>query len=320
MGSINWNEGGMPYLKGQFEKGRAVLFLGAGFSYDSKNKKGLSPPLGNELAKLLTEECGHDYKNEPLSIAYENAQTMLGTARLNSILTSHYQIDDLDSWYHIIKGITWHRIYTINIDNLIQKIYLSQSKQSLKTIVCPNNIEERDQMFGELQCIHLHGHIGYLSKKLTFTLSHFAEHTVKPNPWYQQLMDDLYRTPFIFIGTNIEEPQFQHYLNLRETKFQNEREHRPKSFIVNPNISQLRRRTFLARNIQPIECTANEFFTSLRDDVGFSNYDLDVVRETVFPNITFSDKISKPVDTLNRYYEHILTDKLPINKLKASAK
>ena len=314
MSNINWNEGAMPYLKKQFEKGRAVLFLGAGFSCDSKNKKGLSPPLGTELAKLLIKECGHSYQNEPLPIAYESAQNMLGTAALNAFLTSHYQIEEFDSWYHIVKEMAWHRIYTINIDNLIQKIYFSKSKQALKTIVYPNNMEERDQLFGELQCVHLHGHIGFLGKKLTFTLSEFAEHTTKPNPWYQQLMDDLYSTPFIFIGTNIEEPQFQHYLNLRESRFHGEREHRPKSYIINPNISQVRKRTFLARNIQPVECTANEFFTSLKDEVTFSNYDLDVVRKTVFPNIIFSDSISGPVDTLNRYYEHILPDKLPINE------
>jgi len=310
MNSPNWNEGSMLYLRKQLEKGRVVLFLGAGFSCDSTNSRSSHPPLGSELAKLLTEECGHTYANEPLSIVYENAQNTLGTAGLNSFLTDQYQIEEFNSWYHIIKEITWHRIYTINIDNLIQKIYSSKSGQALETIVCPDNIQERDQLFEKLQCIHLHGHIDYLSKKLTFTLSDIAKHTVKPDPWYQQLMEDYFTIPFVFIGTNLEEPQFQHYLNLREARIGKEQERRPKSFIVNPTISQVRKRTFKCRNIESIECTAGEFFLSLKDKVGLSSYDSDVVRQIVFPQI-FSDETSAPDREFIRYYEHIRPDKLP---------
>ncbi|MBN1787045.1 MAG: SIR2 family protein [Sedimentisphaerales bacterium] len=312
---LDWNTGSMPFLKKQLVTGNVVLFLGAGFSSNSKNIKNVTPPLGSELAKLLIEECGYSHQNEILPTAYEGAQKILGSQKLNSLLEEQYNIKEFEEWYHILKLVTWYKIYTTNIDNLLQNIYSHNNMQALKTIVCPEEIEERIQHFNPLQCVHLHGHVDHLSKGLTFTLPDFAQQTVKPNPWYQQLIDDLYRTTFLFVGTNIEEPQFQHYLNLREAKFSTSREYRPKSFIVNINISPIRERTFANRNIESIKCTASDFFQSLKKNINTSELALDAVRTKVFPYITFSPTKSESYKLLLRYYDHIRPNNLPLSPM-----
>ena len=39
-------------IKNSFEKGRLIIFLGAGASYTSKTQKGERIPLGEELAQI----------------------------------------------------------------------------------------------------------------------------------------------------------------------------------------------------------------------------------------------------------------------------
>lgn len=48
-------------IKNSFEKGRLIIFLGAGASYTSKTQKAERIPLGEELAKILSAEIGLTY-------------------------------------------------------------------------------------------------------------------------------------------------------------------------------------------------------------------------------------------------------------------
>ena len=66
----------MKALYPRLEKGDVVLFCGAGFSVDSKNLKGASPPLGAGLAKILADLAGLNYggDRETIISLYEEAR------------------------------------------------------------------------------------------------------------------------------------------------------------------------------------------------------------------------------------------------------
>src|SRR5438105_7231707 len=110
------------FLFSQIEKGNVILFCGAGFSVDSINRAGSSPPLSGALARALAALAGLSYSDEPLSQVYKAAQKRVGTAILHEFLRAHYSINSWDSWYSTVSSFVWHRIYTTNIDDLIQKI------------------------------------------------------------------------------------------------------------------------------------------------------------------------------------------------------
>ncbi len=309
--AIAWNEGNMPFLKKQLEAGNVILFAGAGFSADCVNIINGQPPLGGKLAALLAERASLPYDGEPLSVVYTAAERMIGSLALWSYLEDLYTIKAFPDWYKIVRSVTWYRIYTTNIDNLFQDLYPTGSNQRIRTIVHPAPPEERDQLFSNVQCVHLHGHVQYKANGLTFSLADFARQSTKPNPWYQTLIDDLYTRPVLFVGTLLEESPFHHYLELRETRDRTIEEFRPKSFLVCPNISPIRSATLKDRNILGIEASGKEFFSSLLEAVDIAELSVSKVRGRVLPHVTIRLDTAELDEGIGRYFDLIQPDRLP---------
>ncbi len=312
--SIDWNDADFVYLRRQLALGRVSLFLGAGFSFDSKNSNGEGPPLGDALAAELAKQAGFRFDGEKLPTVYEACQRQLGSAQLWAFLRDRYDIVSYDDWYAIVRAMTWYRVYTMNIDNLLQKLYQRDANQELRTIVNPAPIEERDMLFGTLQCIHLHGQVEHADKGLAFTLPDFGTLTAKPNPWYQTFIDDYFNRAVVFIGTQLEEPMFYHYLHLRDPKERSVTEFRPKSYLVNPKIGRMRANTLRDRNIVSVECSGREFFVSLSAAVDLSTLSLANVRQEAYPHAIFRSDKAVLDEGIARYFDLIVPGQLPFTR------
>ena len=270
---IDWTQPEFTFLANKLKLGQVCLFAGAGFSSGARNKFGQALPLGGKLAELLAERAGEMYRGESLPTVFEAVETTIGTNDLWSYLRDLYSVCDADEWYRLMGHVTWHRIYTTNIDDLFQYLLPYPSKQKLDMLVRGDSTQERDPHFEHLQCIHLHGHVKYRQNGLTFTLPAFASHTARPDPWYQTLANDINTRPVVFVGTQLEEPILSHYLELREPKPRDaDREYRPKSFLVSPSIGGIKTKAMLTRNIIAVEATAQEFFESLQTQVGLVSF------------------------------------------------
>jgi len=307
---VEWSSPDLAYLRGQFMCGNVTLFAGAGFSVDATNASGSAPPLGKDLARLLARKAGNPYNDEPLAVVYESVEPVIGTKALRAYLRSLFSVTGFQEWYRVVPALTWRRIYTTNIDDLLQILYVRELQQRLCTIVCPANPEDRDQLFKSLQCVHLHGHISKDSP-LTFTPHDFALNTARPNPWYQMFVDDLYSSPILFVGSDIDQTPYHHYLALRDTRLRESQEFRPKSFLVGPGIGPIRDRVFRTRNIVPIECTAREFFESLRDSVDLREFSCAAVRQRVFPHIEIRSDHVLVDSEVSRHFDPIVPGFLP---------
>ncbi len=257
----------LAFLKRQFQFGRVTLFTGAGFSLDAKNQKNSEPPLGNALGGLLANLGGFPYEEEPLPQVYAAVQKRTGRSQLEEFLTINYSIESFDPWYQKIAGLVWNRIYTTNIDNLIEKVYGGQSQQRLKTIACPHNFMPQPKTPATLQYVKLHGCVNNLDRGIRFSLEDFSQLQVEEDPWYTQLVDDIYFGSVIFVGTLAEESPLHHYLELRSKKGRYN-EHRPASFLVVPRVSTIRREALAEKNITAVEGTAREFFEWLVNEFG----------------------------------------------------
>ena len=165
-------------------------------------------PLGGPLAEILSGLAGYKYTGEVLPIVYEAARGNIGIAKIWDELRKQYDVHTYADWYQIVRAMTWYRMYSLNIDNLIQKVYSVRGGQELRTIINPAPYEERDFLFGELQCVHLHGQLDGMDKGLSFTLPDFGKLTATNDVWYQQFIVDLYFRSVIFVGTQLEEPMF----------------------------------------------------------------------------------------------------------------
>jgi hypothetical protein len=308
--AIDWSAPEFAFLKRQLALGRVCLFAGAGFSLGARNKLGEPLPLGGTLANILATEAGEDYAGETLPTVYEAVETTIGTNRLWEILQERYTTTAVDDWYSLAMSITWHRVYTTNIDDLFEFLTPYASGQKPKFIVRRDPIEERDPHFDRLHCVHLHGHKDHRAAGLTFTPMDFATHTAQHDPWYQSLVDDIHNAPVIFIGTQLEEPILNHYLEIREARpnDRDAKEWRPKSYYVNRTISSLKQKSLEARNIVSIECTGEEFFRSLADNITLTDLRVPQVRAAAFPHLFGTRKVQESVAG---HFDPIVPGQLP---------
>jgi hypothetical protein len=262
--ALDLNAQAIQFLLRQFANGNVALFAGAGFSADARNSLGDGPPVGSQLSALLANESEWQYGGEELPIVYSQAQAHLGSADLQALLRRLYRHCDPSAWQRLIPQFYWFRIYTTNIDDVIENAYQSASAvQRVEPIICPADYEDRDPFFQTVQCVHLHGSILDFSKPLTFSLQDLAQQTAKPNPWYQALVEDMDWRSFVFVGTRLTESPFHHYLALRTQRQGGAREFRAKAYYVNQNVGPIWRRQLESQNFVVIEETAQDFFTSL---------------------------------------------------------
>jgi NAD-dependent SIR2 family protein deacetylase len=246
----------------QFERGSVVLFAGAGFSVGARNSLGQDPPLGTPLAEALAHECCWAYSGEELSIVYDEAQKQLGTERLRQFLNSRYRDCTPAEWHKLAAQLIWYRIYTTNIDDVIESAYRAGA-QRFRRIVCPANYEEHDPWYEGIQCVHLHGSVLEPDKGFTFSPVEYGEQTAKPNPWYQALIDDMQANSVIFVGTRLNETPMYHYLALRTERTKGVPEARAKAFVVSPQISPIRRRQLESQGYVVVDMEAQHFLDQL---------------------------------------------------------
>jgi hypothetical protein len=242
---------------------RVVLFAGAGFSVDAKNLFRESIPIGNTLSENLWKflyDTPYDGKT-PLKTLYEAALThRKGKAALRDFLRAQLHVVEFPAWYQLIPRWYWFRIYTTNADDLIECVYDSVKNPGLDKIVAPAHFQERDGFLRRVQFVKLHGCVNDDSKDLTFGHSEYGNRASLPDVWYIHFVQDYSTLNTVFVGTQLDEPLFWQYIEIRHQRERDAPERRPKSFLVSPSISKPMETVLDRYNIVPVRATGREFF------------------------------------------------------------
>jgi len=254
------------HLSTQFETAKPVLFTGAGFSLDAKNITHQPIPGVDALRRRLWELCfGDDPFEESNSLQdlYQLARTQR-RKELTDYLTAELSVDSgtLPAWYREVFRFPWHRIYTLNVDNLAQAVDRAfDLPRSIK--VTSATSELRSEFVDEranLHVIHLNGTLADAPDGITFSFGQYAERLTRDEPWYHQLISDLLSRPVVFVGTQLDEPPLWQYIEKRRSRGGRvQKELRPKSYLVAPSLSKARQSCLLDYNISHLPMTAAEF-------------------------------------------------------------
>jgi hypothetical protein len=245
--------------------GRAVLVTGAGFSRGAVDASGEVLPLGRELAEQIWPIA---FGNEP----FDDSSTLgeifrLANRKAGGLLKQHLDLvftvdrsklaDRYTEWFQL----PWHRIYTLNIDDL--DVAISESKQTFRPlkILSASNSTPGEVRRGELAVVHLNGRLQDFPN-LTFDPPTYGERTSRHDAWYQEFVSDIVTRPTFFVGTVLEEPPFWHYLTQRGSKG-SANETRPKSWLVSKRLPAARRALLAEYNIDLVEAYESDFFDEL---------------------------------------------------------
>ncbi|MDE2794136.1 MAG: SIR2 family protein [Gemmatimonadota bacterium] len=190
--------------------------------------------------------------------------------KLKSFLEDRLLTSRVPEWYHRFAGVFWYRIYTTNVDDVIETAYQDSGiPTSLCSLSAPKqDYRERDQFLESIQYIKLNGSLPGDPRDLTFATRQYAERIAHHDTWYSHFVRDYIWNPTVFIGTDLDEPNFWRALADRQRRGDNPEE-RPRSFLITPNISPARVPTLATLNVNHVPGTAEDFSNWLGDNYRF---------------------------------------------------
>lgn len=251
------------YLQRLISRNDVVLFLGSGFSRGVTNRGGYQFPTGNVLSQKIWE-----FLNLPGEFDGTSLPDLFQAFLINAKRKKAEKIDFLEynllcdlvpKQYETIAIPYWYKIYSLNIDNVLDKAF-NQAKRPFHTLIHPRDeFKERDQSLEETQIVYLHGKLPCDPEELVFSTKQYARSQLTQQPLYAQFVYDYSVKPTIFLGTDLNEPIFERYIEAREGKA-GYGELRPKSFLITPSLSVVRKENFLKQyNVHHIEGTTEQF-------------------------------------------------------------
>ena len=250
------------HIKNAFLKGRLVLLLGAGASYGSKNKRGNDIPLGGELAEILAEESDFEYHGEDLSRVYGAVKSKLG-GELHNVLEEQFKHCRPSKEYLDLAKFPFARIYTLNIDDALDKALHKNSQQDINIRSRNDRVSQVDQFFKEMDFVKLNGDISKLADGFIFSPQEYGGAADKMPLWYEELGSDFYKYTFVFVGTKLNEPLFYTQIERYKAKsFTGEQ----RSYVITPNITEIDRQSLATSNVEHISGTLGNFVEWLKTE------------------------------------------------------
>lgn len=259
--------GAKEHLLAALRTNRCMLFLGAGCSSGALNRTGQPLPGGSDLARLVWAwaEFEGEYDGSHLSVTFPSA---IATGKpldgLRHLLDTHLLATSVPAWYDAFGRIFWRRIFTTNVDNVIEIVYSRMpDSPALELIVAPDDdFRERDQFLRSIQYVKLHGSLPSDPRHLTFGVIETGTRANAREDWWHHFVRDYMLFPTVFIGSELDEPLFWQALAARGVRGNNP-ELRPRSYLVIPSISPAKRPLLEAYNITHVSAKAEQFLAWL---------------------------------------------------------
>lgn len=285
------NTEGISRLKKILIEESPILFLGAGFSLSGQTRDNQNIPTGNQLKSILVKELlkinEQDADFEEIS-SYSLAQVCQTYTHsyshegLHDFLTYFFSETKPAEFHYLLTKYFWKKIYTTNIDDLVENIY---SKNSCELI--PQQ-SKRKNLYHKERATHyfkLHGSVRNPSEGFTFSTDEYINSMITTTDFrFSSLSTDMHSEHFIFVGSNFDDFNIDYYLKIYEnTGFASSR---GKLFFINPKPSLLLKKKIEKIQGVLIEWSTQEFLVFLDD----------VVKEST-KNKAFS--VSKELESLS---------------------
>lgn len=275
------------YLKRQLANNQAILFIGAGFSRDAKNKLGENFPSGRKLGEKLWKFLSYpgEYDNTPLHQMFQAfTKASIKKDKKIDFLNSNLLSQEIPPVYGNVTIPYWFKIYTVNIDDVLTSTYRIKQKTIEELVFPKDEYSERDQSLEKTQIIYLHGKLPCEIEEVIFSTQQYAKAHLAHQPLYGQFVYDYATLPTVFIGTELDEQIFEKYIEAREGKY-GFRELRPKSFIITPNLSPVKIDNFRNNyNVHYIQGTSESFLNWL-DSIKNELPEKKEILKNTFPNL-----------------------------------
>lgn len=138
-------------------KGNCVLFLGAGFSHEARNKFSKRFPSADELSLEMQRQLpSSDSSLLSLKESSEDYIDEYGKEKLFNLISETFRTKETNKDYSSLAGVSWRRIYTTNYDDLVETTYRA-SGRTINSLLMTD--EPALMTTNDTTCLHLNGFV-----------------------------------------------------------------------------------------------------------------------------------------------------------------
>ena len=244
--------------------GNAILFTGAGFSAEARDRAGDPLPDSAQMACELWKLVFPDERPDDSTLAdlYDIA-LLRCPDKLREYVATHLKIGDapLPDSFRAWFSAPWKRVYTLNVDDLeaavARRFDLPRPLRTISALATPP-----PPIPGALEVIHLNGIAGDVASQVTFSTMQYASRLARRDKAYERFVEDLGSTQFVFVGTKLDETVLWQHVELDRASGTRERERvpidRPHSFLISPALTRARQILLESHHIHWVPGTAAE--------------------------------------------------------------
>ena len=158
---MNLDNADIAFLVEQIRQGKVILFVGADINENATNGNGRSIKSGAELEALLREKTSIPDPDVTLSDLVDEYRERFGDNGLQQLFLDEFADCTPSINQTKLLTYTWARIYTLNIDDALEKV---PRRDKAQTIRQTNRSDEVGELrhFDILELVHLNGYIGNL--------------------------------------------------------------------------------------------------------------------------------------------------------------
>ncbi len=256
-----------------------ILFLGAGFSFKAYNYADKEIELASELSKSIFKEFYEKRRAPEMDDSYISG---VREYKLKDLCTTIQQeskdrkeslydflIDTFrgahpnpkNDFHRKILEYDWTKIYTLNIDDLVENIY---SGEGIRVLV-QNERNMKNNPDAMLEIFKLHGCVNKREHGFIFSSDEYISKIENADFKMKEFANDYYKNDVIFIGTELDEDDIAYILsNYLSSGY----EHNTRCFFICPSVRpKLQSKIKSEKNSFIINWDAEEFLNQLSNNV-----------------------------------------------------
>lgn len=246
-------------------RGELSLLLGAGFSIENISLSGNKLPGGEALKFDMLQKCGKTPgAKTSLKDAYHFAKSKL--PNFEQYFASCFTVSDVFDWQWRIFNYVWSRIYTTNIDNVLNVSHAQAVKSGdpAGEFKFFNYLDEGlvSETIGAIPVVTIHGTCLDFKSGFVFSSLEYAKQTNRLLDWHNDLASRILAGGVIVIGNQLEESDFDSYIARRQDLYGVDGK-APKNWIVGPNPDEIKSENLREAGFEVIDATAEDLFTTI---------------------------------------------------------
>ena len=273
----------IPEIAKAYRSGRLLLLLGAGASAGSYDAANTELPMSSALAAELAGLMGWPYANEPLSNVY-SAVNAVDASRLQLHLRERLTNTRPSAALRTLAAFPWSRVFTLNIDDCAESAFRSARAQTVMVFDRNAPLEEVDPIFQTVQIIKLNGSADHPENGFIFSPQEYGAGSSRLPVWYREMAQNNSHYTFLFLGSTLSEPLFQHALSEMRSVVKRSPQ---RGYVVTPHASEIDRHHLSSLNLLHIPATINDFADWLAQEFPRrpAGWDLAVARRPELKNV-----------------------------------